>query len=377
MIALTLRGMACGAAAVMLLTACAEPDRGLVISGRVEVDHINIGSKVGGRVARVNFDEGESAKRGDTVVALEDVELRAQIGEATATLAQAQAKLDELMAGSRKEDVARAEAVVAAREAEVQMRKKGFRDEEIRQAEAQLASAKSDLELAKKELDSAEELRKTGTVEQRDLDRKRAIYNATRAQMLVATEREALFKSGSRPEEISMAEAQLLQAKADLDRLKNGARPEEVAAQRASVEAARANIARLETQLNEMLILAPADALVETLDLKPGDLVKAGQTVATLNLRSQPWVRCYVPENRLGWVKPGLKVDVTMDTSPDKVFHGIIRRISSDAEFTPRNVQTSEKRAELVFETKVDVVDAKDELRAGMYADVHVPRPAE
>ena len=154
--------------------------------------------------------------------------------------------------------------------------------------------------------------------------------------------------------------------------MKNGARPEEVAAQRAGVEAAAANVARLETQLEETRIIAPFDAMVETLDLKPGDLVRAGETVAVLNLKNRPWVRCYVPENRLGMVKPGETVEVTVDSYPDERFPGKVRRLSSEAEFTPRNVQTTEKRAEQVYEMKVDIIEKGENPRAGMYADVHV-----
>jgi HlyD family secretion protein len=114
---------------------------------------------------------------------------------------------------------------------------------------------------------------------------------------------------------------------------------------------------------------------VETLDLQPGDLVRAGQSVATLLLERRPWVRCYVPENRLGLVRPGLAVTVTVDSFPGETFAGVVRKVSAQAEFTPRNVQTTEKRAELVFEMKVDIAGAEgvaERLRAGMYADVHI-----
>ncbi len=360
-------------AAALLLAGCSRNSGELVVSGRVEVDDVRIGSKVGGRVARVAAEEGRTVKAGDAIVFLDDAELQAQLAQARASQAQAQAQLDLLQAGSRKEDIARAEGVVNARKSELEMRRKGFRDEEVREAEAQVASARSALDLAKKELERSETLRKLGTVELRDLDRKRADHDNAVALLQVALQREALVRSGSRPEEIGVAEAQLKQAQADLDRLRNGARPEEVAAARAAVEAARANVARLQAQLDEMRISAPADALVDTLDLRPGDLVRAGETVAILYLRTRPWVRCYVPENRLGDMKPGADVTVTVDTWPGRQFKGQVRRLAAEAEFTPRNVQTTEKRAELVFEMKVDVTDGAEDLRAGMFADVRVP----
>lgn len=355
-----------------LLGGCIQESASLVVSGRVEVDDVHVGSKIGGRVWKVNYEESQEVKAGEAVVTLEDQELNAQIDQTKAALAQAQAQLDLLLAGARKEDIDQAEAMVRARSAEVELRRKGFREEEVRGAEAEVASARSDLQLASAEFVRTSALFDKDAAVRRDYDSKKAALRAAQAKLEVALQRETMYRSGSRPEEITMAEAQLAQVQADLDRLKNGARPEEVAAQRAAVEAARANVARLETQLEETRIIAPFDALVETLDLKPGDLVRAGETVAVLNLKNRPWVRCYVPENRLGMVKPGESVEVTVDSFPDERFPGKVRRLSSEAEFTPRNVQTTEKRAEQVYEMKVDILEKGDKLRAGMYADVHV-----
>lgn len=353
---------------------CGSDPDGLVVSGRVEVDDVHIGSKIGGRVALVEFDEGDTVEAGAPVVTLEDQELTAQLEEARASASQAQSELDLLLAGSRQEEIDRQAAVVQAREAELDLRRSGFREEEVREAEAQLASAKSDLGYASSEYKRTAALFEKGAVDRREFDNRKTALDTAIARVEIAQQRLNLFRSGSRPEEIAMAEAQLAESRAQLDQLKNGARPEEIAAQRAAVEAAKANIARLESQLAETRILAPVDSMVETLDLEPGDLVQAGETIAVLNLRNNPWVRCYVPENRLGWVKPGDSVEVGVDSFQDRRFPAQIRRVNSEAEFTPRNVQTTEKRSELVFEMKVDILEGGEDLRAGMYADVHIGR---
>jgi multidrug resistance efflux pump len=353
-----------------------HPESGeLVVSGRVERDDMHVGSKIGGRVIRIVHDEGDTLKAGQAVVVLDDNELRAQLDQARASVAQNQAQLDLLLAGTRREDIARAQATVAVQRAELELRRKGFRGEEVRQTEAQVRQARSDLEFARKELARSEQLVAEGIVEQRDLDQKRTNFRTAQAQQSVAEQRMRMYQSGSRPEEIAAAEAQLAQAEADLERMKNGPRPEEIAAQRAAVVAARANALRVKTQLDETSITAPLDAFVETLDLKPDDLVKAGEAVAVLNILNSPWVRCYVPENRLGLVRPGLIVAVTVDSFPNQRFKGRVRRIDTEAEFTPRNVQTTEKRSELVFEMKVDLLEGGDRIRAGMYADVHIAAP--
>jgi multidrug resistance efflux pump len=361
---------------LLFLPACNHSaPKEIIVSGRVEVDDVHIGSKIGGRISSVNTREGEIVRRGTPIVQLEDSELQASLAQAIAATSQSQAQLDLLLAGTRPEDIEKAEAMVNANRSELELRKKGFREEEIREADAQLASAQSTLDLSKREYERAAALAKTHTIDQSEFDKARSSYATAQAQFEVARQRKALVHSGSRPEEISMAESQLKQSEADLQRLKNGPRPEEIAAQRAAVDASKANAERITAQLDETRIPAPSDALVETLDLQPGDLVKAGETLAVLNLLTSPWVRCYLPENRLSWVKPGMTVNVTVDSIPGRALKGRVRRLSSEAEFTPRNVQTQEKRSELVFEMKVDITDGGKDLRAGMYADVHVPQP--
>lgn len=362
------------ASAVLLAVACDSSGGDvLVVSGRVELDNVRVGSRVGGRVSLVPVAEGDRVTSGQAVVLLDDAELRAQLEQASASRRQSEAQLAVLVAGSRPEEIASAEALVSARRADLELRRKGFRTEEIQQAEAEVSRARTALELARKELERTETLRRSGTVQQRDLDVRAADFASAQAQLEVALQREALVRSGSRPEEIAAAAAQLSKAEHDLELLRNGPRPEEIAAQRAVVEAAAAHENRIRTQLDEMRVAAPADCVVETLDLRPGDLVRAGEPVAVLNLPHRPWVRCYVPENRLAQVRTGAEVEVTIDSAPGRSFRGQVRRVSSEAEFTPRNVQTTEKRAELVFETKVDVLDGTGTLRAGMYADVHIP----
>lgn len=355
-----------------MLVACGTDDGGLMVSGRVEMDAVRVGTKIGGRIEKIHVEEGDLLKAGQIILELERKALDAQLEQARAVRQQAQAQLDLLVAGTRDEDIRRAQAVVAARKAELELRRQGFRDEEIREAEAQLNSARSALELVRLDWRRAEKLFETGTIQQAELDARRAAHETARAAVEMALQRRQLLQSGTRPEEIAMAQAQLDQAEADLERLRNGPRPEEIAAQRAVLEAAKAGVRYLETQLDETSVRAPVGCVVETFDLRPGDLVKPGEPLAVLHLLSTPWIRCYVPENRLGEVRPGMKVGITVDSFPGEVFPGIIRRVRSEAEFTPRNVQTTEKRSELVFEMKVDVPEKGERLRAGMFADVHI-----
>ncbi len=357
---------------ILCISGCESSADKLTVSGRIEVNDVNIGSKIGGRVEKVYYREGQNVKAGEVIVLLDDEELQAQAERAKEALAQVQAQLDLLLAGTRKEELQRAEATVRARRAELNLREKGFRAEEVMSAEARVEQAKSDLDLASKEYNRAQQLFRNRTINQQELDERRSAFDRAQAQLSVQQQQLDLVRSGSRPEEIEQSQALLEQAQASLDELRAGARKEEIAAQRAAVAQAKANLSVLVTQLKEMRIVAPADARVEAMDLEPGDLIKAGESVARLTLQKLPYVRCYVPENRLGWVRPGVKVLVTVDSFPGETFEGLVRYVATEAEFTPRNVQTTEKRSELSFETRVDIIGSDERLRPGMFADVHI-----
>jgi HlyD family secretion protein len=134
---------------------------------------------------------------------------------------------------------------------------------------------------------------------------------------------------------------------------------------------ARAQLAQIETQLQEMMVVAPTDSVLEVLSVKVGDVLPANREVATLTLQHYLWVRVYVPEKWLGYIKLNDAVRVRVDSFPDKDFHGKVEQINRQAEFTPRNVQTVEDRIKQVFGVKVALDNSEDKLRAGMSADVY------
>jgi multidrug resistance efflux pump len=150
-----------------------------------------------------------------------------------------------------------------------------------------------------------------------------------------------------------------------------GTRPEDKAAAAAAVERERARLAWLERQGEEAVVRAPAAGVIESLDLRPGDLVAAGRPVASLLEPSQLWVKVYVPEPKLGLVRIGQPASVSVDTWPDRRFEGRVVEIGDRAEYTPRNVQTVDQRSEQVFAVRVAVSPSPD-LKPGMSALVRL-----
>jgi HlyD family secretion protein len=172
-----------------------------------------------------------------------------------------------------------------------------------------------------------------------------------------------VLRRGYRPEEIASAEARYQQAQATLEKLERGNRREDI-------EAAKAALSYDEARFREREVVAPADAIVEVLDVRPGDLVAPNTPVATLLESDQIYIRIYIPETEIGHVKIGQKAEVRVDSFPNKVFDGEVEQINQQAEFLPRNVQTREERVHQVFGVKVRIIDPAGQVLAGMAADV-------
>jgi len=351
-----------------------DRDGVIVISGVIEADDIHVGSKLGGRVLKVVAKRGQTVKAGETLVLLEPKEIDASYAEAQAGLRQAEAKYALLTAGFRKEEIEQAEAAAKQAQAELDQLISGPRQQEIDQAAAEWKATKAQAENAQIFLQRMEGLSKRELIAKQEYDDAVAKADEAEQKMAAARERYNLLLAGTRTEEVERGRQRLAEADAKRRQLKSGFRREEIAQAKSEMEAARARVQRMQTQLEETVIKAPVDALIDTLDLEPGDLVGAGKPVATLLITGSLWVRAYLPEARLGFVQPGLPVKVRVDSFPGKDFRGTVRRIQRQGEFTPRNVQTYEERALQVFQTEVAIDDPDNVLRPGMSADVTIER---
>lgn len=165
----------------------------------------------------------------------------------------------------------------------------------------------------------------------------------------------------------ALADAQALQQA--YEELRRGSRPEDEAQARAQLEAEEGRLASLERQLAETEVKAPATGVIQTMDIRPGDLLQPNQPVASLLETDELWVRVFVPETRLGRVNVGQPVDVHIDTFPERAFPAHVSSVSQRAEYTPRNVQTAEQREDQVFAVRLLIAPAP-ELKAGMTATV-------
>jgi HlyD family secretion protein len=300
-------------------------DGRITLYGNVDIRQVELGFRVSGRVAQMNFDEGDSISSGDLLARLDGKPYADSVAAATAQVATQRATLDKLVAGPRSAEIAQARAFLEERMADYENAKVGF--------------------------DRAFKLRPGQTISEAALDNARASRDT--AQARVASARQAL---------------QLLE---------EGTRQEDIAAARASLAGAEANLSAARTALEDTELKAPAAGVILSRLREPGAIVATSDVIYVLSLDRPVWVRSYVPEPILGKIHPGLEVRVTSDTAPDKPYRGKIGFISPVAEFTPKSVETPELRTDLVYRLRI-IIDEPDEgLRQGMPVTVHVPEQSQ
>ncbi len=341
-------------------------------SGTVETREIQIGSKVGGRVIQVPVEEGQIVKAGTTLVRFECDELKAQRTQAEAALAQAQADLERMVRGNRPEEIEQAEATAKASEAAYESARNGPRKQEIEQAQADFAAATADATNAEVFFKRMEKLAATDTISRQQFDDARDKRDAAAQRAESAKQRLALLQAGTRAEDLNAAEARYRQAQAAAVLAKKGFRKEDIDAARGRLQEAQGRVAELDARLREAELTAPADAVIEVVSVRPGDLVPAGRIVMTMLESSQLWVKVYVPETDLAGVHVGQGAAVRVDGFGGRAFVGHVGQIASQAEFLPRNVQTKSDREHQVFGVKVYVDNPQQALKSGMAATVHL-----
>ncbi len=344
----------------------------LVYSGTIETREIQIGSKIGGRVTAVNVEEGQSIPANAPLVTFDAPELQAQRAQAQATVDQAAADYNRLQRGNRPEEIAQADATLHEREALLLEARNGPRPQELHQAQADYAAAKANALDAAATYDRMKPLAAKDVISRQQFDAYTAQRDNTAQQAESARQRLALLQAGTRTEDLRAAQARYQQALDAAHLMHQGFRRQDIAAGKGRLAEAQAHVAELDARLKEANLLSPTAALVETVSVRPGDLVPANQIVLTLLESDQLWVKVYVPETDLSRLKIGQAANVTVDSSGDRPFHGHIQEIASAAEFLPRNVQTRDDREHQVFGVKVRVDNPDGILKSGMSATVHL-----
>ena len=291
----------------------------------MEAREADLGFRTTGRIELISVDEGDRISEGQLLAVLDQQELAAALAAARARAEAAGATLEELT--------------------------EGFRSEEIEQARAVLRAAERRRLDATRDLERAKNLYEDGAISEQALDDRETVATVAESEMQGASERLRLLESGTRSERIS--------------------------AQRASLAASEAEAERVEALLEYAQITAPNAGLITIRHREPGEIVSAGAAVLTLMNPDDRWVRIYVRADRVGRLSIGQTAMITADAYPERTYTGRVVFIASEAEFTPRDVQTTEERVKLVYRVKVRIEgDSSFDLKPGLAADVRLETDA-
>lgn len=343
-------------------------------SGTVEARTVSVGSRVGGRVKQVLAREGDAVKANQVIVTLEPGDLPAQLGQAEADVAERQANLEKLEKGARPEELAAAHARALSAKAALAQALAGSRPEQIAAADARLAAQEIAVQKAKLDSDRMHKLDQSGAAVPAELDNIDMSLRAAIAQRDATKQQLEELKNGSRREEVLQAQAREMEQSASEKLVSSGTRVEDLKAARAQVDRALAKVAQIQNSIDELSIHAPVDSRVEALDLRAGDIISPNATAAVLLEEGQLYVRIYVPETLLGHLAVGQNVDIGVDSFPNVTFQGITEHINQVGEYSPRNLQTADERADQVFATRIGLKTGLEQLRAGMAAFIRVPK---
>lgn len=297
-------------------------DAALTLFGNVDIREVEMAFRQSGRLVAMHFEEGEAVKAGTLLAELDNQPFKERRDQAQAQYESARAQLEKLQHGFRSQEIAQSE-------------------ESVRQAEAALAFANSELKRQESSVVS-------GATTHQSLDHARTARDQAKAQLGAARQDLLLKREGSRQEDIAVATAQLAGAKAAYE---------------------EANTALSDTQIS-----APADAMIQSRIREPGSMVNPSAPVYSLALRSPVYLRAYVSESELAKAVPGTRVQVSCD-SCSKTYQGTIGFVSARAEFTPKTVETTDLRTDLVYRVRITVPDADEGLRQGMPVTISIQAP--
>jgi HlyD family secretion protein len=382
---LVLIALGAGGAAALYTYRNLHADRGnrIVVSGNIELTQVDIAFKTAGRLVERAVDEGDPVKRDMVVARLDREQLQRQREREEGSLAVAQAALAQAETSWRWQresisaDVQAREADLSTAEQRLQELRNGPRPQERQEADAAVEAAAAQYEQAKSDWDRAQQLFKNDDISRAQYDQYRAHFQATDAALRQARERASLVHAGTRSEELEMGNSQVVRARAALrasqaNQIELQRRQQEIDLRRADLARARAQIALIDSQLADTVAVSPIDGIVLVKAADVGEVLAPGATVLSVGDLDHPWLRAYIGERDLGRVKPGSPVKVTTDSFPGKVYNGRVSFISSEAEFTPKQIQTSEERIKLVYRIKVDIENPNHELKSNMPADAEI-----
>ncbi|MDK2080639.1 HlyD family efflux transporter periplasmic adaptor subunit [Aliarcobacter butzleri] len=288
-------------------------ENNLIFYGNIDTRTVNVGFRFLGKIENITKDEGEIVKKDEILVKLDTASLEKSLEELNEKIFASKLELSKLQTG--------------------------YRQEEILEAKAAMEEAIENLNKTKDTYNRQTNLFKTKSTSEE---------NFTISQL-----------------NYKQALATLDKAKALYELRKNGYRDEDIKIQESNLKSLEIQAEKLKIDLNDSVIKAPVDGVILTRFKEIGAITNAGESILEIAKTDEFWVRAYIDEKNLGNIRPGLKMSIQTDSRSEN-YEGVIGFISPVAEFTPKNIETQELRADLVYSFRVIVKNPDDKIRQGM-----------
>ena len=365
----------------------------LVASGTIQATGVRLASELGGRIAQVYVDVGAEVEKGAVLVTLDETPWAIQLGPAEAAVQAAEAELAQLEAGARPAEIEAARASVTLAEAQRAGAHAAWENakatlENPQALEAEIRDARTQVALAAQQVEFADaELRNT----QYRFDRQQAAEWELRAAKAAHAKAQADYETAqtlldhllgmryhplgyvahtnAAEGQLRVTEVGVTVAQAELEHLLAGPTPEEIAVAEANVRRAEAEVEKLQVQIETCTVTSPLDGVVLEQALHVGEIAAPAAPILTLADLDEVALAVYVPEDRIGEVRIGQLVTVTVDSSPGRTFGGRVARIGTGPEYTPRNVTTVEERKNTFYAVEIRLPNRDHVLKPGMPAD--------
>ncbi|KLE00871.1 efflux RND transporter periplasmic adaptor subunit [Aliarcobacter butzleri] len=288
-------------------------ENNLTFYGNIDTRTVNVGFRFLGKIENITKDEGEIVKKDEVLVKLDTASLEKSLEELNEKIFASKLELSKLQTG--------------------------YRQEEILEAKAAMEEAIENLNKTKDTYNRQANLFKTKSTSEE---------NFTISQL-----------------NYKQALATLDKAKALYELRKNGYRNEDIKIQESNLKSLEIQAEKIKIDLNDSVIKAPVDGVILTRFKEIGAITNAGESILEIAKTDEFWVRAYIDEKNLGNIRPGLKMSIQTDSRSEN-YEGVIGFISPVAEFTPKNIETQELRADLVYSFRVIVKNPDDKIRQGM-----------
>lgn len=371
-------------ATLFLITGCSFNSNSITLKGDIQNNIVPVSSTVSGKIIEMKKNQGEAVKKGDIIAVIDNTAQKYSVDQMQAIANAKKAKLDELKAGTRPQQIEQAAAQVRASKAQLDLLVSGNRSEQIEQAknevsiaEASVNSAKENYDYLNDQYNNNSQLYESGGITKTALDDAKLKLDTSSDQLSSAKyklesskQQLQLLEEGSTSEAIDAAKANYDAANAQLDLLKSGSTQQTIDAAQADLDQATAQLNQAQNTLNNCNIAALNDGIIISKNFQLGDVVNIGSDIADIAVSDDVYILCYIPDKYLDKISYNQSLNVTTSLG---VQTGSVNYIALKHEYTPKDKQSTSDTKHMATKIKIAIDDSDGKLKSGMTASVEIP----